>query len=62
MANIEIRDAVHRHRLLMWQIAAEYGVSEGTFSRKLRRELPDVEKRKIMGIIERLAQEPQEVG
>lgn len=60
MKNFEIRDAAQKAGVRLWQVAEEYGVNDGNFSRKLRKELPKEEKEKIMSIIERLSQENQE--
>lgn len=61
MHNKEIREAAKKMGIHLWQVAEVYGVNDGNFSRKLRKELPVPEKEKIMGIIERLAQEKQGV-
>ena len=60
MKNCEIRIAAQKAGIRLWQIAEAYGISDGNFSRKLRKELPKEEKGKIMGIIEQLAKENQE--
>lgn len=60
MCNKEIRTAAKSAGIRLWQVAAAYGISDGNFSRKLRQELPQEEKQKIMAIIDRLAQEKQE--
>lgn len=60
MKNFEIRTAAQKAGVRLWQVAEEYGVNDGNFSRKLRKELPKEEKEKIMGIIEQLAKENQE--
>lgn len=57
MKNNDIRGAAKKAGVYLWQIAAEYGVNDSNFSRKLRQELPAVEKEKILAIIERLAKE-----
>mgnify|MGYP004457013351 FL=1 len=62
MCNLEIREAAKENGVFLWQIAEVYGVNDGNFSRKLRKELPKEEKEKIMGIIEQLAKENQEAG
>lgn len=62
MKNCEIRTAAQKAGVRLWQVAEEYGVNDGNFSRKLRKELPKEEKEKIMGIIEQLAKENQEGG
>lgn len=57
MKNQDVRAAAKQAGVFLWQIAAELGVNDGNFSRKLRKELPNEEKEKIMGIIEKLARE-----
>lgn len=52
--NDDIRQAAQSAGVRLWQIAEKLGLSDGNFSRRLRRELSDEEKAKIMGIIERL--------
>lgn len=61
MYNREIREAAKRADVHLWQVAEVYGVNDGNFSRKLRKELPWEEKEKILEIIDRLAQEKQGV-
>ena len=51
MHNLDIREAIVAAKLRYWQVAAVYGCTDGTFSRKLRRELPDEEKQRIFDII-----------
>ncbi len=60
MCNKEIRTAAKSAGVRLWQVAVAYGISDGNFSRKLRKELPQEEKEKILAIIDRLAQEKQE--
>ncbi len=55
--NKEIREAIAQAKLCYWQIAMELGISDGSFSRKLRTELPQEEKNRILGVVERLALE-----
>lgn len=62
MHNKEIRDRAKNARIRLWEVAAAYGLSDGNFSRKLRRELPEGEKEKVLAIIDRLAQEKQGVN
>lgn len=54
MNNLEIRLAIKSARLFSYEIAAELGLSETSFSRKLRKELPPEEKEKILAAIDRL--------
>lgn len=61
-SNMVIRSASKSAGVRLWQIAEALGIQETALSRKLRHELPTEEKNKILGIIEALAQEHQEVG
>lgn len=62
IANKEIRDAARGAGVRLWQIAECIGMNDGNFSRKLRRELPDQEKKEILEIIKTLAAEKTEVS
>lgn len=61
MYNKDIREAAKRAGIHLWQVAEVYGVNDGNFSRKLRKELPPEEKQRILEAIDRLAQEKQGV-
>lgn len=61
MSNKEIRNAAGGHGLKLWEVAEAIGMNESAFSRKMRRELPEEEKNKILSVITRLAQERQGV-
>lgn len=56
MSNLDIREEIKTAGLKLWQVAQEYGINDGNFSRKLRRELSDTEKQKISAIIAKLTQ------
>ncbi len=60
-ANQEIKQAARNAGIYLWEVAEAYGCVDTTFSRKLRRELPQSEKDRILSIIEQLraAQEAQ---
>lgn len=60
MCNKEIRSAAKNAGVRLWEVAAACGINDGNFSRKLRQELPQEEKEKILAIIDRLAREKQE--
>ena len=57
MHNTDIRQAAKAAGIKLYQVAAEIGLNDGNFSRRLRYELPDTEKQKIFEIIGRLAAE-----
>lgn len=54
MNNIDIREAIKRARLFSYEVASELGISETSFSRKLRRELSQEEKMRILEAIDKL--------
>ena len=43
-SNKDIREAAASAGVFLWQVAEAIGVTDRTFSRKLRRELPDDDK------------------
>ena len=57
MSNFEIRQAMKKNRLYNYEVAAAIGISEFTLSRKMRNELDENEKKKILEVIDKLAQE-----
>lgn len=54
MKNQRIREAAAAAGVKLWQIAEAYGLSDGNFSRKLRRELPEEEQERILQIVDEL--------
>ena len=56
-ANMDIREAAKGAGVLLWEIAGEIGINDGNFSRKLRKELSQDEKVRILAAIEKLAKE-----
>ena len=54
--NKEIRFALRLHDVKQWQVAEALGMAEATFSRKLRHEMPEETKEKIIRIIEELGE------
>jgi len=57
MKNTEIRLAVVAANVKLWEVAEALGIADNSLSRKLRRELPDEEKKRILAVIERLKAE-----
>ena len=51
MTNVEIRVEMTKKGLKQWELAQLLGISESTFCRKLRKEIPEDEKQKILKII-----------
>lgn len=59
MTNQDIRLEVAGNGLKLWQIAEGLGITDSSFSRRLRKELPESEKEKIRIIIEQLTNQLQ---
>lgn len=57
MTNLEIRRAAGGAGIKLWELAEALGVADATLSRKLRRELPNDEKQRVLEIIDRLSKE-----
>jgi hypothetical protein len=55
MLNKEIREAAKKAGVHLWQVAEAYGMNDGNFSRKLRKELPQEEREKVLKIINYLS-------
>lgn len=54
MNNKDVRNAIEVAGIRYWQVANELGITDGNFSRKLRKELSADEKRRIFAAIKRL--------
>ena len=59
MHNKEIREAAKKKGVLLWQLAEALGIQDSGLSRKLRHELPEQEKEKMLLVIDKLALERQ---
>ena len=55
MNNREIRALAAERRVKMWQIADTIGIADMTFSKWMRRELPEDKKRQALEAIEAIA-------
>lgn len=60
MKNTDIKEAAKKAGVKLWQIAEACGMQDSNFSRKLRRELPEAEKKTILDIIEAISAEQEE--
>lgn len=54
MNNKELKQIITTNGLYLWQVAEALGITDSTFSRKLRKELTDDEKNNILRIVEEL--------
>lgn len=59
-ANQDIRSKIENGKIRYWQVAYAYGIDDVAFSKKLRKELSENEKEKILNIIDDLIKEKQE--
>lgn len=59
MKNSDIRFAAQEANIRLWQIAEALGITDCSFSRKLRRELSSEEKDRILRIIKELSKEAE---
>lgn len=55
--NLDIREAAAAAGVRLWQIAERLDITDGNFSRKLRREFSAADKEKVLQIIEELRRE-----
>lgn len=60
MENLEIRREAAKNGLKLWEVAEACGVTDSTFSRKLRRELPSEQRDHILNMIRNLAEHKAE--
>lgn len=56
MFNKEIRTYVKEKGIYLWEIAEALHINDGNFSRRLRKELPEIQKQQIIRIIDELAE------
>jgi predicted XRE-type DNA-binding protein len=54
LSGADIKKAIADAGLKVWQVAYAYGVNDGNFSRKLRKDFSDAETEKILSIIDSL--------
>ena len=53
--NKDIRLAVKENGVKMWQLADKMGTADTTLCRRLRKELPEDQKRRILEIVDELS-------
>ncbi len=61
MENVKIRERAKAAGVKLWEVAERCGLTDSSLSRKLRRELPEAEQKRLLEIIDQLAAEREEV-
>lgn len=61
MTGQEIKSLILNSGLKCWQVAYEWGISDGNFSRKLRRPFNESEVKRVRDIIAKLKEEGGEL-
>lgn len=59
MANMDIKAAAKSANVCLWQVAEEIGITDYKFSRRLRHELSETEKAKVLAAIEKIGKEQE---
>ena len=57
MSGQEVKALIFSNGLKCWQVAYAWGISDGNFSRKLRKPFNEAETQKLYSIIEKLRTE-----
>lgn len=57
MTNNEVRRAIRLSGFYFWQVAEKLGMTDSSFSRKLRKELSEDEKQRVYGALKELEKE-----
>ena len=60
MHNLDIRNAIESSKFKYWQVANKLKMNDGNFSRLLRTEQDETNKKKILKAIEELKEEREE--
>lgn len=61
MTKAEIKQLAADAGLCLWQIAEKLGITDSTFSRKLRRPLSEADTAKVLAAIEQLTAERENI-
>ena len=57
MKNLEVRNYAKEKGVLLWEVADCIGMLDCNFSRKLRKELSEVDKKRVMNAIDTVAKQ-----
>lgn len=56
MKNTELRGYAEKRGVKLWELAEAIGITDSTMSRKLRKELPDDDRKKYLSLIDFVAE------
>lgn len=62
MGGNQLKQAIREAGVCQWQVAERLGMSEFTFSRKLRHELAGEEREKVLAAIDQIVAEREKEG
>lgn len=57
MTGAEVKEKILAAGLKIWQVAEKFGMNDGNFSRKLRKDFSQEDSEKVLSIIEELKAE-----
>ncbi|MBQ2822957.1 MAG: hypothetical protein IJF18_00060 [Oscillospiraceae bacterium] len=60
MNGTEVKEKIKSAGFFCWQVASEWGITDGNFSRKLRKPFTDEEVSKLNDILAKLKKEREE--
>ena len=60
MTNSRIKEMAKEKKVKLWEIADQLGITDATFSRKLRKELSQDQREQCMEIIEKISANREE--
>ena len=60
MANLEIRNLLRKKRIRHYEVASVLGISEGTFCKWLRSELPPDKREEVLKAVKKIGNEMQQ--
>ena len=60
--NQDIKEALFKSGVRQWELAERFGISEFAFCRKLRKELPEGEKQKLLELVAQIRKEREGIA
>lgn len=57
ITNVEIRERAAQKKVRFWRVADRMGIADCTLAKRMRHELPEQEKQRMLAIIDEIAAE-----